>query len=83
MKLQITNEICRCIICGGKMETDGHNPIGGVICSTTGNYGSQVYDCFYENDYTLFVICDKCLIKNLHRCQVSGEPPRRADVLDS
>ena len=42
-------------------ETGGYNAIsGGVICETTGNYGSAVFDA-YKGEKIAFCICDECL----------------------
>lgn len=41
---------------------------GGVSCSTSGNYGSQVLD---GDAYAHFVVCDSCWIKKSHKMLIS------------
>jgi len=52
-------------------------PYGGVMCSTTGNYGSTFYDPFDRMGYVAFCICDECLDAAVrgHRL-FYAQPPR-------
>ena len=59
-----------CVICGSKHKVDGSPDSesipgvnGGVLCRTTGNYGSTEYDVFYGFEFVEFIICDECFIK--------------------
>lgn len=35
---------------------------GALICRTTGNYGSRVYDSMNSNEFLEFYVCDTCAI---------------------
>ena len=52
-----------CIICGmvlyREMDDEGQ-PRDGVVCHTSGNYGSRVFDDLH-GEYLTFNICDPCL----------------------
>lgn len=53
-----------CIICGTKLQACFDyvaQPDDGVMCSTSGNYGSTVYDPF-DGRFLAFNICDECLV---------------------
>ena len=59
-----------CVICGSKHRVDGSPDSesipgvnGGVLCRTSGNYGSTEYDVLYGFEFVEFIICDKCFIK--------------------
>ena len=54
-----------CIICGTELQRaweDEGQPSDGVVCTTRGNYGSQVYDSL-NGEYLAFNICDGCLTR--------------------
>jgi hypothetical protein len=55
-----------CIICGCPLERafDDYEaqPSDGVMCSTSGNYGSTVYDPMDLSELA-FNICDDCLVE--------------------
>jgi hypothetical protein len=60
------SETFPCLICGGRllrdMEEYEAQPQDGVMCSTSGNYGSTVFDPM-NGESILFNICDKCLVR--------------------
>lgn len=54
-----------CIICGQSLERvfeEEGQPDDGVMCKTSGNYGSTVYDP-HDMRYLAFNICDPCLVR--------------------
>lgn len=58
------NETLPCLVCGERLfqsMPDEPDPDGGVLCTTTGNYGSTVFDPF-DGERIRFNLCDKCLI---------------------
>ena len=61
-----TEDSFPCLICGKVLPQCGGNyvaqPSGGVMCSTSGNYGSTVYDPVMSGDYIAFNICDQCFV---------------------
>lgn len=53
-------------------------PAKGVMCSTSGNYGSQVFDSV-GRDALYFNICDQCLVEGKHNLiwmETRPSPPR-------
>jgi hypothetical protein len=54
-----------CICCSKELESvfseSPYQPSGGVICETTGNYGSTQFDPM-DPESLLFFICDECLV---------------------
>lgn len=56
-----------CIICGKTLDRvfDEYEsqPSDGVMCTTTGNYGSTVFDTITGDELLHFNICDPCLIE--------------------
>jgi len=45
-------------------ETYSNQPYGAVMCSSSGNYGSTVFDPVMGGQVELvFNICDECLVK--------------------
>lgn len=54
----------KCIICECDIETDKHDIVyDATIWSTTGNYGSTIYDPMEEGTKLEAYICDRCLIR--------------------
>lgn len=59
-----------CIVCKKELfeefdMPDTHKytqPAYGVVCSTEGNYGSEVFDPF-DGQRLIFNICDNCLLE--------------------
>ena len=55
-----------CIICGKVLYRDHEDyelqPRDGIMCSTTGNYGSRVVD-YMNGEQIHFNICDGCITK--------------------
>lgn len=54
---------CNCIKCGSKMDNiaeRGFQPMGGTAFSTSGHYGSTVFDPM-DSTALEIVICDGCL----------------------
>lgn len=61
-----------CICCDKKLETCGpypYQPGYAVMCYTSGNYGSQVFDAF-EGERILFFVCDECLVRKQEKVLV-------------
>lgn len=60
----------RCLVCNKKITLDSKSPsfstppLNGVSFSTTGNWGSSVYDL---QQHTETVICDDCFVKRADR----------------
>ncbi len=56
-----------CFVCGEKLDRVWNDapmqPISGVMCSTSGNYGSGVLD----GATIAFVVCDICLSERANR----------------
>lgn len=62
-----------CLICGKELEPaytsrdpeidfyGNKQPYGAVVCSTSGNYGSMVWDSLRGDERLEFNICDECI----------------------
>lgn len=50
-----------CFVCGNNLhralKAEEMQPLEGVVCETSGNYGSMVLD----GETLMFLICDRCL----------------------
>ncbi len=54
-----------CIVCDKPLEAFPEyilQPNDAVMCRTTGNYGSTVFDPIFTGDTLHFNICDECLV---------------------
>lgn len=61
----------KCIVCGANCEELG--PVtnsktipaidSGIVCRSTGNYGSTEYDVMHGDELIEFIVCDKCLVE--------------------
>jgi hypothetical protein len=62
----MTSESFPCLICGRTLLRDMDEyeaqPRDGVMCQTSGNYGSRVYDSL-DLSFIAFNICDDCFEK--------------------
>lgn len=63
----MASESLPCIVCLGRIERviDDYElqPHDAIMCSSTGNYGSTVFDPIGEEKQQLrFNVCDNCLI---------------------
>lgn len=61
-----------CICCDKELspvdkEAAPHQPRGGIMCSSFGNFGSTVFDSIDHSEELLFLLCDDCLKKQAHR----------------
>ena len=70
-----------CFCCGRELEvTECGTPYPAVICRTSGNFGSTVYDPGPEftgsDDHIIFYVCDWCLVERQGRVVVIGFSPR-------
>lgn len=64
---------CFCIICDKELELDTYSDLkkngsvgmlhGGLICDTTGNYGSTIFDPITSPEKLEFYICDPCMLE--------------------
>src|SRR4029077_20185561 len=59
-----------CIICKTKHEIEYqdkhgyvHSVYDAVLCDSTGNYGSTVFDPLFGIEKLQFIVCDKCLVE--------------------
>ena len=73
----------KCFCCNRELEiTECETPYQAVVCHTTGNYGSTVYDPAPEitgsNDRVEFVVCDWCFVEKRDRMNVIGKEPAPA-----
>lgn len=62
----------KCLVCGKKIVIDNQLIMGAVACSTTGNYGSAVFDESWPNfggkyKYVHFYICDPCFKRGMDK----------------
>lgn len=59
------SEALPCIKCGKSLSNAvdhvENQPNDGVVCKTSGNYGSTVYDDF-DGKWLEFNLCDNCLV---------------------
>ncbi len=63
----MTNPTLRCICCDKKLapihdDEPCYQPSGGVMCTSTGNYGSTAFDSIHGEEELLFFVCDECLM---------------------
>ena len=65
----------RCIICRKELDATGPDgkkyeiqPMGGIMCTSEGNFGSEVFDpyCSEQRAELVFLICDECLMERLN-----------------
>lgn len=60
-------EALPCIVCGEPLknvwEDTQNQPDDGVACTTSGNYGSTVWDPVLTGEFLEFNICDPCLVR--------------------
>jgi hypothetical protein len=60
----VRSESFPCIVCGTRLLRDMDEyeaqPREGVMCSTSGNYGSTVFDPVMSGDVAHFNVCDLC-----------------------
>ena len=52
-----------CLICERVIEADEISVHGATIWTSSGNYGSTVYDPASEGVYLEVHICDECLVR--------------------
>lgn len=76
----------RCIRCEKKLfavcdseEDVSYQPYRGVMCTSSGNYGSTVFDSLSGKESMHFVVCDACLV--LQAKHVSVFQDSKEDVL--
>lgn len=71
----------QCLCCDKPLEpvtTDApYQPNDGVICDTSGNYGSTVFDAGF-GERLVFFLCDGCLVAKKERVLYYG-PTRNHD----
>jgi len=65
-------KIPNCIICEEPMkpvweDMETPQPNDGIMCSSSGNYGSAVLDAVFGEPEIVFIICDLCLISKAER----------------
>jgi len=53
----------RCLICEIEVETDAIGISGATIWTSSGNYGSGVYDPANGSVFLEAILCDACLIR--------------------
>lgn len=57
-----------CVICDTVLDVEYGNPMGGVLFSAAGNYGSGVFDSMlpppelHQGESMELCLCDKCLL---------------------
>lgn len=65
----------QCLCCDKPLEpvtTDApHQPNDGVVCDTSGNYGSTVFDAYF-GERLVFFLCDGCLVAKKERVLYCG-----------
>lgn len=68
----------KCLVCNVKVIISDDILHDGVWCSTMGTFGSAYYKPTpkYENKIE-FIVCDECLEKNISKCKIHGEKPKR------
>lgn len=73
-----------CLVCGERLlqaMPGTPEPDGGVLCTTTGNYGSTVFDPF-DGERLRFNVCDRCLIAAGEAGRVVSGHPAQPVVYD-
>ena len=54
-----------CFVCGKDLPRafpdTAMQPMGGVACQASGNYGSAVFDPFQVHGFLAFIVCDDCI----------------------
>ncbi len=61
-----------CVSCNTKLEPTSddlceYQPWKGIICTSSGNFGSQAFDSIRGTEQLIFVLCDECLRKAKQR----------------
>ncbi len=52
---------CNCIVCSKQIDTHMGLPMGGLIATCHGNYGSSIFDPLSGASYLKFTVCDECM----------------------
>lgn len=63
----------KCFKCENELkpsvEGNPHQPHRGTMWTSTGNYGSYIFDPITYPEYLLLVVCDSCLKAHVHLVQ--------------
>jgi len=74
-----------CLICGKQLRNvfadAGNQPYDGVVLTTSGNYGSTVYDSF-TGEFLEVNVCDPCLTRAGEQGRVLEARTRRPATLN-
>lgn len=65
-----TAEPLPCLVCGRQLRraiAGSNQPYFGMMCSTSGNYGSTAFDSARGDDRLEFNVCDDCMVANAAR----------------
>lgn len=59
-------------------DDECYQPYNGIVCTSSGNYGSCVFDPMVDDKQLLFFLCDSCIEARVERLSICNS---RGDVI--